>query len=170
MNRQQMSFRAFSVPKHDGQPNEDSHQCSKKGIFAISDGAGISFDSASWSKILVTHYAREPEFSPGWISAAISKFTRLYDRESLPWMKQAAFDRGSFASLLGVRIFDRGRFVKILAIGDSLAVLCDGDEIRDTHPYNTSEQFYKSPQLLSTSKDQNAFLSDVDVRYDLYAH
>jgi hypothetical protein len=163
-------FRAFSVPKLSGQSNEDWYQYSSKGVFALSDGASISFDSASWSKLLVRRYAKEPEFSMSWLSATISEFTKLYDRDSLPWMKQASFDKGSFASLLGVTVLDRGAFLKVLAIGDSLAVLCDGDEIKDTYPYDCSDQFYQSPRLLSTSSSENAFLSDIDITYDIYAH
>jgi hypothetical protein len=170
LTNRHMSIRAFSTPKHSGQLNEDSYQCSSKGVFAISDGASISFDSASWSKILVRHYAREPDFSLKWLSGAIAHFAKIYNRESLPWMQQAAFDRGSFASLLGVRIFDKGRFLKVFAVGDSLAVLCDGDEIHDTHPYSGPEQFDQRPQLLSTSPDRNSFLSDIVLQDDLYAH
>jgi hypothetical protein len=165
-----MPIRAFSFPKRPGERNEDSYRCSNNGVFAISDGASISFDSASWSKILVRHYTKEPTFSLKWLSCAIEHFSKMYDRESLPWMQQAAFDRGSFASLLGVRIFDKGRFLKVFAVGDALAVLCDGDQIQATYPYSSPEQFDQRPQLLSTSHDQNLFLSDLDVQDDLYAH
>jgi hypothetical protein len=165
-----MSIRAFSAPKRRGEPNEDSYRFSNNGVFAVSDGASVSFDSASWSKILVQHYAREPDFSLKWLSSAIADFSKLYDRESLPWMQQAAFDRGSFASLLGVRSFDKGRFLKVFAVGDALAVLCDGDAIQATYPYSSPAQFDQRPQLLSTMHDQNLFLSGVDVKDDLYAH
>jgi hypothetical protein len=162
-------FHAFSAPKIAGQINEDSYQYSSKGTFALSDGASISFDSASWSKLLVRRYAKRPDFSPEWLSGAITEFAKQYDRDSLPWMKQASFDRGSFASLLGVRVLDHGGSLQVLAIGDSLAVLCDGDEIIATHPYQKPEQFAQSPQLLSTSRQENAFLDDLDIVYDIYA-
>src|SRR5215469_16029789 len=95
---------AFTVPKIDGQRNEDSYCRSHKGIWALSDGASISFDSASWSQILVRRYCREPHFSEDWLAHAISQFSALYNRDELPWMKQAAFDKGSFASFLGVQL------------------------------------------------------------------
>jgi len=100
---------AFSVPKREDQHNEDSFQRSAKGVYALSDGASVSFDSASWARILVRRYTRDPEFTREWLSAAIAEFRKLYDRDSLPWMQQASFDKGSFASLLGVRIADGGR-------------------------------------------------------------
>jgi hypothetical protein len=93
----------------------------------------------------------------------------LYDRETLPWMQQASYDRGSFASLLGVRVVDEGRLIQIFAIGDSLAVLCDGDSIKATFPFSAASSFTRSPQLLCTNPVENAFLDEVDVGYDLVA-
>ena len=125
----------FTVPKVDGQPNEDRYQSSRRGVHALSDGASVSFDSASWAQILVGRYAQNPEVTRQWIGDAITEFGRLYDRESMPWMKQASFDRGTFASLLGVRIVDEGKNIQVLSIGDTLAVLCKGDSISSNIPY-----------------------------------
>jgi hypothetical protein len=159
----------FSVPKVEGQRNEDSYQRSRKGIYALSDGASVSFDSASWSRILVRRFAQDPEFSPEWLSAAVTEYGGLYDRESLPWMQQAAFDRGSFASLLGVRFLDEGQLIQVLAIGDTLAVLCDGDRIVATFPYSFASQFDQRPQLLCTNPVENKFVEEDDFDYDRIA-
>lgn len=150
---------AFSVPKRDGDKNEDAWQHSHKGAAAVSDGASISFDSASWSRILARRYAQRPNLDGAWVAAAIAAYTKLHDRDSLPWMKQAAFDRGSFASLLGVTDRGDGR-IGVLAIGDSLAVLCDGDRIVDSFPYREPREFDADPQLLSTNPAENRFLED----------
>lgn len=151
---------SFTVPKSAEQPNEDNWAWSHRGISALSDGASISFDSASWSRILVRRFCRDPNFSIDWLKAAIQDFARLYDRESLPWMKQAAFDKGSFASLVGIQLHDDCNFAQIIAIGDSLVVLCEGDEIKDTFPYRLSSEFAQSPQLLSTNSSENKFLDE----------
>jgi hypothetical protein len=151
----------FTVRKVEDQANEDSWAWSHEGITALSDGASISFDSAAWSKILVRHYCRCPNFSDSWLKAAIAEFGRLHDREALPWMKQAAFDRGSFASLVGIQRHAEGK-IQIFAVGDSLAVLCDGDEIKATFPYQNALEFDRSPQLLSTNSAENIFLRDWD--------
>jgi hypothetical protein len=150
----------FTVPKSAGQQNEDNWGWSHKGISALSDGASISFDSASWSRILVRRFCRNPNFSREWLNAAIQDFSRLYDRETLPWMKQAAFDKGSFASLVGIQLHDNRNLAQIIAVGDSLAVLCDGDEIKASFPYRLSSEFDQSPQLLSTNPFENSFLED----------
>jgi hypothetical protein len=160
---------AFSVPKREDQHNEDSFHRSAKGVYALSDGASVSFDSASWSRILVRRYARDPEFTREWLAAAMAEFRKLYDRDSLTWVQQASFDRGSFASLLGVRIIDEGRLIQVLSIGDSLAVLCDGDCIKATFRLSSASEFDRSPQLLCTDPAQNVFLDGVDIGYDLVA-
>ena len=160
---------AFSVPKREDQHNEDSFHRSAKGVYALSDGASVSFDSASWARILVRRYTRNPEFTREWLSAAIAEFRKLYDRDSLPWMQQASFDKGSFASLLGVRMADGGRAIQVLSVGDSLAVLCDGDRIKATFPISTAAEFTRSPQLICTNPTHNAFLDKMDFAYDLVA-
>ena len=160
---------AFSISKCEDCRNEDQFYRSGNGIYALSDGASVSFDSASWARILVRHYTRNPEFTREWLSAAIAEFRKLYDRDSLPWMQQASFDKGSFASLLGVRVVDQGRLIQILSIGDSLAVLCDGDCIKATFPFSAASAFNRSPQLLCTNPAENVFLEEEDASYDLVA-
>jgi hypothetical protein len=161
---------AFSVPKVHGEGrNEDSFARSRKGVYALSDGASVSFDSASWSRILVRRYTRNPQFDRAWLAAAIAEFRGLYDRDSMPWMQQASFDKGSFASLLGVRLIDAGRLIQVFSIGDSLAVLCDGDNIKATFPLSAASEFTRSPQLLCTNPMQNVFLDQLDLDYDLTA-
>lgn len=160
---------AFSIPKSDDKHNEDRFHRSAKGVYALSDGASVSFDSASWAAILVRRYAKKPEFTREWLAAAIAEFAKLYDRDSLPWMKQASFDKGSFASLLGVRVIDGGRLIQVLSIGDSIAVLCDGDRIKATFPISAASEFNRSPQLLCSNSAGNAFLDKIDLSYDLVA-
>jgi len=160
---------AFSIPKAEDSRNEDSFHRSTKGVYALSDGASISFDSASWARILVRRYTKSPQFTRAWLSAAIAEFRKLYDRDRLSWVQQASFDKGSFASLLGVRFIDAGRLIQVLSIGDSLAVLCDGDYIKATFPFSAASQFTRSPQLLCTNPAENVFLDKVDADYDLVA-
>jgi hypothetical protein len=156
------SPKRFTVEKADGDRNEDAFAISRRhGVSALSDGASVSFDSAAWATILVRQYACNPRFDRGWVNEAISKFAKLYDRDTLPWMQQASFDRGSFASLLGIRHVGAG-VVYVLAIGDSVAVLCDGDQILSSVPYSTPAEFEQRPQLLSTNAADNTFVEDIE--------
>ena len=70
---------------------------------------------------------------------------------------------------LGVRLIDQGQLIQVFSIGDSIAVLCDGDCIKSTFPLAKASEFTRSPQLLCTNPVQNAFLDKVDINYDLVA-
>jgi hypothetical protein len=156
--------KAFSVVKTEGYRNEDAKSVStRRGVSALSDGASVSFDSAAWANILVRRYAQNPRFDRDWLNGAIREFGKLYDRESLPWMQQASLDRGTFASLLGVR-HDGTGIVDVLAIGDTIAVFCDGDYILSSFPYTSPDEFEQRPQLLSTNAADNNFIDDIEPR------
>src|SRR4051812_22159272 len=72
--------RGFSVAKRPGETNEDCWQNSHKGAGAVSDGASVSFDSASWSRILARRYAQHPRLDNAWVAEAIAAYAKLHDR------------------------------------------------------------------------------------------
>jgi hypothetical protein len=149
-----------SIPKGDtAGGNEDCFAWSeRKQLFAISDGASVSFDSAAWSKILVRRFARNPTITREWVSTAAREFAGIHDRDSLSWNMQAAFDRGSFATLLGVQVDAAQHTISVTAIGDSVAVLVDNSEVLDSFPLSLPEQFDLTPALISTRDDKNEFI------------
>jgi hypothetical protein len=149
--------RRFTVPKAADIPNEDRYAW-EGDTFALSDGASISYDSALWAQIVCKHYVQSPHVTPDWLDACIMEFNTYHDRATMPWHKEAAFDRGSFASLLGVRLTDTA--IHIDAIGDSLAVWCDGNVRRDSFSYREVEQFDQAPMLLCTDPVKNPIFVD----------
>jgi hypothetical protein len=154
-----------SVPKDPERPelNEDAWAPNEAlTCFALSDGASESYDSRVWAQLLVAKYASDPHFLPSWVDEATAKYSQQVDFESLSWSKQAAFERGSFATLLGLQLADNGREVEILAIGDSLACHLRDGALLSTFPYSTAEEFDARPALLSTLSSKNAFLAEPD--------
>lgn len=154
----------WTVGKQVAEPhlNEDAIACSNaKSVYAVSDGASESFASGGWARILVSRYLRRPVIDEAWLAHAITTYHAAFDRAAMSWSAQAAFDRGSFATLLGLRFDTSG--VSILGIGDSLAVMDDGTEIRATFPYSEPEQFRANPLLLSTIHDRNAAILGGDL-------
>jgi hypothetical protein len=152
----------WTVGKQLAEPhlNEDATAYSNaKGVFVVSDGASESFASGRWAQLLVTRYARRPLFDEAWLAQAIAKYNEAFDRATMSWSAQAAFDRGSFATLLGLRLNRSG--VSVLSIGDSLAVLDDGAKICETFPYSEPDQFRANPLLLSTIHQRNAAIRGV---------
>lgn len=154
-----------SVPKDPERPelNEDAWAPNEAlTCFAVSDGASESYDSRAWAQLLVAKYASDPHFLPSWVEDATAKYSQHVDFDSLSWSKQAAYERGSFATLLGLQLAENGREVKVLAVGDSLACQLRGGDLVATFPYSSAEEFDARPALLSTLASKNAFLAEPD--------
>lgn len=143
--------RVWSVRKTLGiRPNEDRwYLRGDNGTAALSDGASVSFDSAAWARLLVRSFVELPSSVPDWLARSLSRFNQIHDRESLSWAKQAAFDRGSFASFIGLRWLSRD-IVQFVLLGDSCVFLCDGDVLLESEPYKHAEQFKQNPLLVGT--------------------
>src|SRR5689334_19259706 len=137
--RERLSFRrlhAFTMQKHPDDPNEDRWCESRAGmIYALSDGASVSFDPKIWAAILVRRFTENPTVSRAWIEAAATEYNSAHDREAMPWMQQAAFDRGSFATLLGIELSADWRVARVFAIGDTVLAFIDSGQVVRTIPY-----------------------------------
>ena len=150
-----------SIPKlpGDADRNEDAFMWSpQRSAIALSDGATESFDSGLWARILVRLFVLNPVVSMARVDMAIIAYTRRHDPQSLSWSRRAAFDRGSFATLLGVAVSPELDQARVLAIGDSLALLLDGTRLVASFPYTDPDDFQRPPTLLSTRRGHNTFL------------
>jgi hypothetical protein len=141
--------------------NEDAYFIGNN-IVAISDGAAESFDARNWAQILVHNFANLAQFKESWLINAIEEYSNLYNREELSWSKQASFDRGSFATLLGIELHEESHSIEVFAIGDSLAVLISNGLFDQSYPYTTFEEFDQKPTLLSTNHFLNSFILPQD--------
>lgn len=143
--------------------NEDAYEFSLKDKrIAISDGATNSFDSKNWANIIVKKFVCNPKLNKSWIIDAIREYNLLHDYSTLSWSKQAAFERGSFASLIGVELLEEQ--LTVTSFGDSIAILLDGDKFIDSFPYIISEDFNKHPELIATFFKYNTFFEkDIDL-------
>lgn len=152
----------FTMPKVEGSdPNEDCWAIDRThGRYALSDGASVSFDSAGWARLLTRGYVRHVHQDRTSLSRLINKYASAYPMDQLSWSAQAAFQRGSFASLLGIRHMRSKKQIHIDIIGDTLGVLCDKFGIVTTFPYDRPEQFTADPRLVSTNLAQNRFRDD----------
>ena len=148
-----------TVPKDSEYPesNED-RLCTDDDarLYVMSDGASESFDSQLWAEVLVqqassgiprTHFTR-------WLKQAIARYEERSGPAQLSWSREAAFARGSFASLLVVSLLDAN--IEVVAIGDTIALLASRDAITHTFPYSESEQFQQRPQLFSTLRSRHS--------------
>lgn len=159
-----MRFRvdlAASVPKEAERQelNEDAWSVNEAPTcIAVSDGASESYDSQRWARLLVQAYVRDQGVSPEWVARRVQDYVDAVDYQALSWSRQAAFDRGSFATLLGLELAPNGVDAEVLAIGDSLAVHVRGASMLASYPFTQPEQFDARPQLLSTISANNGFV------------
>lgn len=157
------SLFAGSCPKDSAHPegNEDRFLVAGDCVrLALCDGASESFDSKLWAEILARRYVDDQKVRPEWLAEAQREYLASHDFESMSWSKQAAFERGSFSTLIGVEFDPVHRVVDILAIGDSLAIICDGDKLVRSWPFSDPEQFKQRPTLLSTLREHSGFVGE----------
>jgi len=129
-----------------------------RGRVVLSDGASESFDARNWANLIVDQFLNS-EPSDERIYSSIQAYGALHDPSTLTWSKAAAYERGSFATLVIAQDDPNRQTVKITALGDSLAVWCNGDNVLETAPYSRSEQFTEKPTLLATRQELNGSVS-----------
>lgn len=141
--------------------NEDAYAEGKTCV-ALADGASESYDSQTWARLLSQSYTLDQRVSLQWVEERVCTYLGSTDFASLSWSRQAAFERGSFATLLGLELAPNGVEVDLLAIGDSLAVHVRNGVMVESFPFKFAEEFDARPQLMSTLSTANAFVGEPD--------
>src|SRR5689334_16881408 len=101
----------------------------------LSDGASESFDSRTWAQIITSSFIKQVDLSQDWLNEAIAQYEARFDVANLSWSKQAAFARGSFATLLALDQHQGDDTVRVICVGDSLAVFLDNEQLLESFPY-----------------------------------
>lgn len=130
--------------------------------WALSDGASESYDSRAWAHLLVSRYVESPAVSPLWVADSVRDYASTVDAGNLSWSQLGAFERGSFATLLGVEMASNSTDVEVLAIGDSVALHVRDGAIVAGYPFRVPEDFPDRPRLLSTLTSMNDFVFEPD--------
>jgi hypothetical protein len=142
----------ISLPKDEDLPqaNEDWFKASSNGRFAVlCDGASESFDSKIWAQCLGRSFLRFQTLDLKSVSFSRKLFGRLYRWKSLPWNFQAAFDRGSFAAVIGVCMRENG--LQLHGVGDSNAFLIVNGNLVNSFPIREVQQFPRFPTLICSN-------------------
>ena len=130
--------------------------------FALADGASESYDSRTWARLLTEAYVLDQCVGVPWVADKVRTYLDSADFASLSWSRQAAFERGSFATLLGLELALNGSDAEVLAVGDSLALHVRDGVILTSFPFQHANQFDARPQLLSTLATANDFVGECD--------
>jgi hypothetical protein len=141
--------------------NEDTRAVdAARGRIVVCDGATESFDAKGWASALRDLFARTGTIDEPGLEAAIQQAAADHDVSALSWSLQAAWERGSFATLLGLNWDAATRSLRLCCVGDSLFLLRRQDGSVETFPYQSAQEFTQRPQLLSTVHAHNAFITD----------
>jgi hypothetical protein len=154
---------AASIPKDvaSAELNEDAWAHNEElTCIALSDGASESFDSRTWANSLVSKYVFDQRFKAAWVEEAVREYAQSIDFDNLGWAAQRAFERGSFATFLGLKLAENGTDLDILCVGDSLAMHVRRGAALDTYPFQQPEEFDARPTLISTRREANQFLDE----------
>ena len=147
------------LQEHDS--NEDQFCFSEDGLrFALCDGASESYNSQLWAKIISRKFADDPKFGPEWLSDALGDYIAAHDFPAMSWSQQSAYERGSFSTLLGIEFDSVHGTLEVLAVGDCLALLVDGDRFIEAWPITDPERFKDHPTLLATLSQHNGFITE----------
>jgi hypothetical protein len=142
-----------TVPKDSGNPqwNEDAfREDLAMGVVALCDGASESYDSRRWAELLAEGFLRNRTVNHEWLQEVIAEYCALNPLDTLSWSQVASYERGSYATLLGIEYNFPTQVVKIHAVGDTLAVLLEDGEFIESFPQVHAAEFGERPTLLST--------------------
>lgn len=150
-----------SVPKDPSNPesNEDKFVFSDDGArLSLCDGASESFDSKLWADLLAHKFITDTKVCPEWVDSVLLEYSDTHDFASMSWSKQAAYERGSFTTLIGLEYFKAHQAVEVVAVGDSIALLFDGNKFVSGWPFEDPEKFKERPTLFATVSGHNNFV------------
>lgn len=128
---------------------------------ALGDGATESSFSGPWARLLVRAYCRRAldgtrldrplrELGCIWRSQVASG--------PLPWYAEQKLEQGAFSSLLGLHLFDDGRW-RSLAVGDTCLFHLRSGDMCGAFPVERADDFGNSPVLISSASQHNRTLA-----------
>lgn len=139
--------------------NEDKFAFSVDGRrLALCDGASESFNSKLWAALLARKFIADTKVNKEWITSVLEEYSAVHDFQSMSWSGQAAYERGSFATLTGVEQFEEHQAVEILAVGDSITMMVDCGQLIRAWPFDDPQKFKERPTLLATLPGHNDFV------------
>lgn len=156
----ELTLAGFGFPKagHSESEWEDAGSFSDtRRRFAISDGASAAYRSGLWSHLLATGFVDgdlDPSDDDALATWLAERRERWAERNTVdgdtPFYVQAATERGSWATLLGVAIAPDHTW-SALAIGDSCLFHVRDDQLVSAFPIDRADAFDNHPPLVPTS-------------------
>jgi hypothetical protein len=151
-------------------PRKPGELSNRRVRLAVADGASEGMFSGSWAAILTRLFCRTSPTLPveeflgrahrewqEWTAAYLQRRER--QNRPLQWFEEPGFQRGAFATLLGLTLFEHGRW-EALALGDSCLFQMRGADLLAAFPLERSADFNSRPFLIASNPTYNAGLSE----------
>lgn len=92
---------------------------------ALSDGASESYNSKLWAKLLCNHFIDKQSFDEFnlFIDNVIREYVLQHNLSEMSWSQISAYERGSFATFIGVDFDSFLNKLTTISIGDSVCLL-----------------------------------------------
>jgi hypothetical protein len=156
---------AFSLPKHghSAEEYEDAAAAdTRRGRFAIADGAAESSFAALWARLLVTGFAaaESGDLDPwlDWLPPLQQRWDATVSGRALPWYAEMKLQQGAFATFLGVVV--EGARWRALAVGDSCLFQIRGGHLHRAFPLSSPVEFGTTPWLVGSRSSCGEALED----------
>lgn len=165
-----MRSAAASIVKHGNSPDENEDAFSSgvlrggRARFAVADGATEGMLSREWAEILAASFQRYGTGSAKELfeNAALDfddwrrEYLKQRERNGKPlaWYEEPGFEKGAFATLLGIEL--RPNEWEALAIGDCTLMQVRDGKLLIAWPLERPEEFGSSPDLARSRMDRLA--------------
>ncbi|MCC7283097.1 MAG: hypothetical protein IT556_11985 [Acetobacteraceae bacterium] len=131
--------------------------------FAVCDGASTSYDGGGWAFALARQYLLDNDLRSDWLARVRHCYADRRRPADADWLGVLAFERGSFATFLGVSIGEER--IVVHAIGDSVLFVVAPDAPVRMEPALSPTEFAARPTLLCSAPGIGAFADD-DAAFD----
>ncbi len=150
----------FWLPRSGNAPEEyedASAADAAAGRFALADGASDTSFADLWARLLVEQFvAQAPLDLADWtdaLPALQQRWRTAVDGLTMPYYAKAKFDRGAFATFLGVvlgEVAEGGVEWRAVAVGDTCLFHSRGNQLLRAFPLDESGKFNDRPPLVGS--------------------
>ena len=115
------------------------------GRAAVFDGATESFAARRWARLVSSCWEQDAE---DFMGRAQAEYALGASDRALSWAQEEASQRGSFTTIAAIQTVPGG--LRTTIVGDSSVLFLNRDEIVESFPYATAEEFGSTPLALGS--------------------
>lgn len=123
---------------------------------AVFDGATESFAARRWARLVASCWEQDAD---DFMARAQAEYALGASHRAVSWAEEEASQRGSFTTIAAIQAVPGG--LRTTIVGDSSVLFLSRDEITDSFPYATAEEFGSTPLALCSDAASLSLCVDV---------